>query len=165
MAERTGKPARSVVYDIGDIDENLGDEIAEFHRERARIRKVMGQIGGVQYSKVDSIINIVFITLVVSFFAVELIFHPLPTTLSIEIGVFLVSIKMVWMIHANQKFNHFVFWLLNTMEYRLNANARSLDELSAAVRAMKARMDEGGLAGEPRQAGPEPAGAPPVDVA
>lgn len=121
-----------------ETDESINDEIAEFHKERARIRQLMGQIGGVQYSKADTVINIFFIVMVLGFFGMELLFHPIPTTVSIEIGVFLISIKMLWMIHANQKFNHFVFWVLNTVEYRLNANAKALEELTASVDALRA---------------------------
>lgn len=107
----------------------LADEINNFYRERERIRDAIGRIGGIQYSRADTIVNIIFIILVVGFFSIELVFKPLPTTVSIEIGVFLVSMKIVWMIHANQKFNHFVFWVLNSLEFRMNTNTRLLEDL------------------------------------
>lgn len=92
------------------MDAALLDEINSFYRERERIRDAIGKIGGIQYSRVDTIVNVVFIVLVLGFFSVEVIFRPLPVAVSIEIGVFLVSVKIIWMIHANQRFNHFVFW-------------------------------------------------------
>jgi len=107
----------------------LADEINNFYRERERIRDAIGRIGGIQYSRADTIVNLIFIILVVGFFSIELVFKPLPTTVSIEIGVFLVSMKIVWMIHANQKFNHFVFWVLNSLEFRMNTNTRLLEDL------------------------------------
>ncbi|HUW70424.1 MAG TPA: hypothetical protein VMX33_09320 [bacterium] len=138
MAAGTESASKRGAHDSdAENDESINDEIAEFHRERARIRQLMGQIGGVQYSKADTVINVFFIVMVLGFFGIELFFHPLPTTVSIEIGVFLISIKMLWMIHANQKFNHFVFWVLNTVEYRLNANAKALEELTASVDALR----------------------------
>jgi len=73
----------------------LADEINNFYRERERIRDAIGRIGGIQYSRADTIVNIIFIILVVGFFSIELVFKPLPTTVSIEIGVFLVSMKIV----------------------------------------------------------------------
>jgi hypothetical protein len=111
----------------------LADEINNFYRERERIRDAIGRIGGIQYSRADTIVNIIFIILVVGFFSIELVFKPLPTTVSIEIGVFLVSMKIVWMIHANQKFNHFVFWVLNSLEFRMNTNTRLLEDLEKKV--------------------------------
>jgi len=120
-----------------DIDSSLMEEITEFNRERQRIKDVIGRIGGVQYSRAEMIVNILFITLVVGFFILEVTLHPFPTTVSVEIGLFLVSLKIVWMIHANQKFNHFLFWILNTVEYRLNANARTLENLRLAMEELK----------------------------
>ncbi|NLJ09328.1 MAG: hypothetical protein GX438_03175 [Treponema sp.] len=111
----------------------LADEINNFYRERERIMDAIGRIGGIQYSRADTIVNIIFIILVVGFFSIELVFKPLPTTVSIEIGVFLVSMKIVWMIHANQKFNHFVFWVLNSLEFRMNTNTRLLEDLEKKV--------------------------------
>lgn len=76
------------------IDTRMLDEINNFYKERERIRDAIGKIGGIQYSKADTIVNIIFIILVVGFFSIELVFRPLPTTVSIEIGVFLVSPKL-----------------------------------------------------------------------
>ncbi len=120
-----------------DIDNSLMEEIAEFNRERQRIKDVIGRVGGVQYSRAEMVVNILFIILVVGFFILEATLHPFPTTVSVEIGLFLVSLKIVWMIHANQKFNHFLFWILNTVEYRLNANAKTLEDLREAVEELK----------------------------
>lgn len=119
------------------VDSAMLDAINNFYHERERIRDSIGKIGGLQYSKVDTIVNILFIILVVGFFSIELIFRPLPTTVSIEIGVFLVSIKIIWMIHANQKFNHFVFWVLNSLEFRINSNTRMLEDLEKKLDLMQ----------------------------
>lgn len=115
------------------IDSRMLEEINNFYRERERIREAIGRIGGIQYSKADTVVNILFIILVVGFFSVELVFKPLPTTVSIEIGVFLVSMKIVWMIHANQKFNHFVFWVLNSLEFRMNTATHMLEDLEKKI--------------------------------
>ncbi|PKL23516.1 MAG: hypothetical protein CVV47_14890 [Spirochaetae bacterium HGW-Spirochaetae-3] len=123
--------------DQAELRKSVNEEIEEFNRERARIRELIGRIGGVRYSHIDTLVNIAFITLVVGLFIVELTLHPFPTTVSIEIGVFLVSMKIVWMIHANQKFNHFVFWVLNSLEFRINANTNSLEEISKALKVIR----------------------------
>jgi len=35
-----------------------------------------------------------------------------------------VSIKIIWMIHQQQKIDHFQFWILNSIEFRLNEIVR-----------------------------------------
>ena len=57
---------------------------------------------------------------ILSFFAGGIL-HYIPFNLSIELGVFLVSVKIAWMIHEQQKVNHFQFWILNSIELRLNS--------------------------------------------
>lgn len=86
-AHAKSEPRRGPHNPEVETDASINDEIAEFHRERARIRQLMGQIGGVQYSKADTVINVFFIVTVLGFFGVELLFHPLPTTISIELSL------------------------------------------------------------------------------
>ena len=81
---------------------------------------MLGKIGGEKYSKTDKIINIFFVLLIIGLITLEITTHFLPPYISLEIGVLLVSIKIIWMIHSQHKFNHFQFWILNSLEFRMN---------------------------------------------
>ncbi len=100
--------------------EEILKEINEYNRERDQIKMMLGKIGGTAYSSVDMIINIVFLSIILGLFILELTTHWLPSYISLEVSVLLVSIKIVWMIHSQYKFNHFQFWILNSIEYRMN---------------------------------------------
>lgn len=58
---------------MNDIEElslkekELLEEIEEFNKERDRIRKMIGEIGGTRYSHVDTIINVIFLSLILVF--------------------------------------------------------------------------------------------------
>ncbi len=106
--------------DLKGKKEEILKEIQEYNKEREQIKSMLGKIGGKAYSKLDTIINIVFLLLISIFFLLEITTHWLPSFISLEISVLLVSIKIVWMIHSQQKFNHFQFWILNSIEYRMN---------------------------------------------
>ncbi len=114
------KPNTEMIQDLEEKKEDILQEIEEYNRERDQIKAMLGRIGGEKYSKTDMIINIVFLTLIVALFTLELTTHFLPTYISIEVSVLLVSIKIVWMIHSQHKFNHFQFWILNSLEFRMN---------------------------------------------
>ena len=114
--------------------DDLKKELEDFKAEKDRIRALIGQIGGNKYSKLDLIVNIVFFVVVIVMFLLEVVFHLLPSLMSLEIGVLLVSIKIVWMIHSQDKVNHFQFWVLNTIEYRLS-------ELSKEIKYIKKKYD------------------------
>jgi len=104
----------------------LRKELERFRQEKEKIRELVGQIGGKNLAKRDRIINIGFIALIAVVFLLDIlrhttIFHvPLPPLLLIDLGVLLISLKIIWMIHKQSKVEHFQFWILTTMEWRLN---------------------------------------------
>lgn len=115
--------------------EELLGEIEEFEREREQLKEVLGRIGGRSFSRKDNRINIGFLVLILVLFVLELTTHFLPRLISLELGVLLVSIKIVFMIHSQQKVNHFEFWILNSIEYRMN-------DISKMVRKMERRLTD-----------------------
>jgi hypothetical protein len=118
-------------HDLEEREEELRRDIEEFNREKEYIKALIGKVGGKAYSKRDNVINLVFLTIIVAFFVLEITTHFLPAYISLEISVLLVSIKIVWMIHSQSRYNHFIFWILNTLEFRINdiaKNVRNVDE-------------------------------------
>jgi len=101
-------------------ERELLEEIEEYNQERDQIRKMLSRVGRTGYSRRDAIVNSIFLVIVVVLFLLSFAFHLVPTVVSLEIGVLLVSIKIVWMIYAQHKFNHFLFWILHSLEYRVN---------------------------------------------
>lgn len=113
----------------------LEQELAQFEQEKQQIRDLIGHIGGVENSLWDRILNALFFGLIIAIFGVstvqhflhiEFLFSPL---FSLEIGVMLVSLKIIWMIHRQTRVEHFQFWILNSIEFRLNEMAKDLKAL------------------------------------
>jgi len=129
------------IEDLYIREEELKKEIAEFNQEKERIKQLIGGIGGASYSKKDTIINIVFLTIIVLGFAIEMTTHIVPTAVSLEIGVLLVSIKIVFMIHSQQKSNHFTFWILNSIEFRINDIAKKVKCIERKLKELE-KTDE-----------------------
>lgn len=87
--------------------------------------------------------NIFFLALILTLFAIELTSEAIPTFVSLEISVFLVSVKIVCTIHSQHKFNHFEFWVFNSIEFRM----RQID-------TMVRKIEKGLREPEPEQSGP-----------
>ncbi len=110
----------------------LQDELEQFRKEKEQIKRLVGQIGGVTSNRRDAVFNFVFMALIVCLFIVDVLRHvvhldvPLPPLFSLELGVLLVSVKIIWMIHKQTKVEHFQFWILNSIEFRLNELGRRL---------------------------------------
>lgn len=117
----------------------LKAELDQFKKEKEKIRKLMGQIGGKHAARKDLWINVFFITAISLITINDLLHHfahwntPLPPLLSIEIAVLLVSVKIIWMMHKSTKVEHFQFWILNSIEFRLNDVAKQLRNLEKTV--------------------------------
>jgi hypothetical protein len=109
-----------MIQDLKEKREDILREIQEYNQEREQIKTMLGSVGGEKYSKTDKIINIFFVLLIIVFIILEITTDILPLYISLEIGVLLVSIKIIWMIHSQHKFNHFQFWILNSLEFRMN---------------------------------------------
>ena len=119
--------------DLQERKDEILKEIQEYNRERDQIKSMLGKIGGKSYSKMDTVINILFLLLISFFFITELTTHWLPSFISLELSVLLVSIKIVWMIHSQHKFNHFQFWILNSIEYRMNQVSSKIKKIEKDI--------------------------------
>ena len=95
-------------------------ELHEFNREREQIKEMLGRIGGTFDLKKHKIFNWGILTVTVVLFVLEMTTHFLPTLISLEIGLLLISVKIILLIQSMLKQNHFEFWILNTIEYRIN---------------------------------------------
>ena len=113
----------------------LEEELEQFRTEKEKIRALVGQIGGVASNRRDRIVNVVFLMAIAFLLLSDILRHvlgvemPLPPLFSIELGVLLVSVKIIWMIHKQGRVEHFQFWILNSIEFRLNEITKSVRRL------------------------------------
>lgn len=113
----------------------LQEELEQFREEKEKIRALVGQIGGIASSRRDRVLNVVFLAAIAFLLLADILRHvlgvkmPLPPLFSIELGVLLVSVKIIWMIHKQARVEHFQFWILNSIEFRLNEITKSVRRL------------------------------------
>ena len=118
----------------------LQEELEQFRKEKERIKNFIGAIGAKTSTRQDKILNICFITAIVILFVLDTMRHilkfdiPLPPLFSIEIGLLLVSIKIIWMIRKQMKVEHFQFWILNSIEYRINDVSKRLTRIENEIK-------------------------------
>jgi len=125
---------------MAEVDtEALQTELEHFRQEKAKVRQLVGQIGGKANNRWDRIFNVLFVMAIVALFSLDLIRYlfglsiPLTPLLSVELGLLLVSLKIMWMIHRSMKVEHFQFWILNSIEFRLNDIARRIEGIEKKV--------------------------------
>jgi len=115
--------------------ENLEDELSDlkqelehFQKERERVRAIVGKIGGVPKFRVK-LINAVFIILVTASVTVSLVGGDRLRLLMIEIAMITLSFKIIYLIHSQMRMNHFQFWILSSIEWRINEAIKHVKQL------------------------------------
>ena len=114
--------------------ENLEDEISDlkqelenFQKEKERIRTIIGKIGGVPQFQ-TKLINIIFVSIIIVSVAISIIGEELRL-LMIELATVTLSAKIIYMIHLQMRINHFQFWVLSSIEWRINETIKHIKEL------------------------------------
>ena len=112
-----------------DMEKELIRELEEFKKEKERVKQILGNLGGTQSSRREKIVNMGFLLVVLSFFIMEITTHFLPPFVSLEVGLLFLSIKIIWMMNNAHKVSHFQFWILNSIEYRVNLIDKKMTEM------------------------------------
>lgn len=118
-----------------EIDEQkLLEEIEEFKKEKERIKTIVGEIGGIKENHQHVIVNRILIgtIAVILIVGVALSKIDLITTLliSILIGIF----KLAWMLYEAQRVTHFQFWILNSLEFRINDMHKKIKKIEKELK-------------------------------
>jgi len=120
---------------MDEQEQSLNEDLQHFKTEQEKIRNIIGQIGGRDSIKRDWLINIAFIVAIVGLVLFDLfrrvfdIELSLPPLFSLEIGILLISLKIIWMLYKQTKVEHFQFWILSSIEFRLNDLTRRLQKI------------------------------------
>ncbi len=114
--------------EIKSREKELEDEIRSFETERDNVRQIVGKIGGTPSSKAR-IFNIILIALVLCVFASSIVWGGKVRFFMIELGILLISIKLFYFLESYMKLNHFQFWILSSLEWRLDKIDKQLREI------------------------------------
>jgi hypothetical protein len=108
--------------------EDLRKELEHFQKEKERVRAIVGKIGGVPKTQAK-IINAVFIVVIALSLIISILGGEKWRLLMIEIATVALSIKIIYLIHAQMRAVHFEFWILSSLEWRVNEVMKHLREL------------------------------------
>ena len=115
--------------------EDLRVEIERFKKEKERVRKIVGKIGGVPTYQ-SKLANYVIAILIGICLIVSLMTHDDVIRLAmIELAVAILSLKLIYVIHMQSRVNHFQLWVLTALEWRLNEVLKELQEIQQEDRA------------------------------
>lgn len=116
------------------INNNIEDEISDlkaelehFEQEKERVRAIIGSIGGVPQFR-TKLINIFFILIIIVAGIVSVVNEDLRL-LMVELTTIMLSVKIIYMIHVQMRVNHFKFWILSSIEWRISEMMTKLKQI------------------------------------
>jgi len=101
-----------------EIDD-LKRQLEHFQQEKERVRAIVGKIGGVPKFR-TKLANAIFIIVVAASVVVSVFTGEKWRLLMIEVALVALSLKIIYLIHCMMRISHFKFWILSSIEWRIN---------------------------------------------
>jgi len=101
-----------------EIDD-LKRQLEHFQQDKERVRMIVGKIGGAPKFR-TKLINILFIIVLLVSVILSVIGGEKLRLLMIEVATIALSLKIIYLIHCQMRINHFQFWILSAIEWRVN---------------------------------------------
>ncbi len=120
---------------VPDDDPGLAEEIEQFSKERQKIDTFLKAVNKTKLGPFGRLADIGFILALVLLVAARFVFNWVDNILSLELGVLLVSLKIIWLMKIQNNYNHFMFMLMHASESRQNLMLQRLDELATKLGA------------------------------
>lgn len=114
--------------------EVLLKELEAFSKEKDRVKKIVGKIGGsnnIQNKRVNTLLVFMVFTLLFTGGVLE----KISIELAMYCSILIVLSKLIWILYEMKKANHFQYWILNSLEVKLN-------EISIKVRKIEKLLEE-----------------------
>ncbi|MDH4238451.1 MAG: hypothetical protein OEW48_02705 [Phycisphaerae bacterium] len=110
-----------------EIDD-LKKELEHFQQEKERVRAIIGQIGGVPKFR-TKLVNAIFILIIIASVVISVISGEKLRLLMVELATVTLSLKIIYLIHCQMRINHFKFWILSSIEWRLTEMRKEIKQL------------------------------------
>jgi hypothetical protein len=107
--------------------DDLKKELEHFQQEKERVRAIVGKIGGLPKFR-TKLVNTIFITVIIASVTISIISGERLRLLMIELAMVTLSLKIIYLIHCQMRINHFQFWILSSLEWRINEIMRQIKQ-------------------------------------
>ena len=122
-------------------EDQLEEELHEYQKEKEKIRNIVGQLGG-KNNPQNKIISGIFLALIAGLLLIGLALNKMNVMTTLLIAVLIGLFKLIWMIYEAQKTNHFQFWILSSLEFRLNEVDRKIKKVEKILETQE-KNDKG----------------------
>ena len=117
-------------------EDRLREELHEFQQEKERIRNIVGQIGGIN-NRQNKIINTLLIVIIIVLLVLGGVFKRITPSMAVQVAILFGVLKLIWMFYESQRASHFQFWILNSLEFRINEMYKKTNSIEKELKELK----------------------------
>lgn len=114
----------------------LLEEIREFEKEKDRIRQLVGNIGGKNNAQVKKV-NAILVGMIIVLLFVGGVLRKMSLELTMYLAILLGIIKIIWMLYETKKSTHFQFWILNSIEVKVNEINKKIIRIEKIIKELQ----------------------------
>lgn len=122
-------------------EKSLLEELKEFEKEKDRIRQIVGKIGGKNNTQVKRV-NSLLIGVIIALLFMGGVLRKMSLELTMYLAILLGITKIIWMLYETKKSNHFQFWILNSIEVRINEMANKINKIEKKINELEKEKTE-----------------------
>lgn len=122
-------------------EKSLLEELKEFEKEKDRIRQIVGKIGGKNNTQVKRV-NSLLIGMIIALLFMGGVLRKMSLELTMYLAILLGIIKIIWMLYETKKSNHFQFWILNSIEVRINEMASKINKIEKKISGLEKEKEK-----------------------
>ena len=123
------------------MQNQLKEDLNDFLKEKEELREVIGKIGGNNNSQ-SKIITTLFMGIVLVIFVTGIILKQLSPMTTLLLLLLIISFKIIWMLQQMQKSMHFQFWVLNSIEIRINELDKRQKKIEKILESLEDKKEE-----------------------
>lgn len=94
----------------------------EKSRTRKKLHREESKAGSIATGRKgwEKVFTIIWVVVTLGFFAESMFDEGKLAEISLEIGILLISLKLAWAMMQEAKVNHYMFWVLQTLDFKAN---------------------------------------------
>lgn len=116
-----------------DKDEYLIQKLDEFKKEKERIRNIVIEIVK-KNNRQQKMVSLIFIILIGTLLILGIVLQKITLFFTLEIIGILGIFKLIWIFYELQRASHFQFWILNSLEFRMNEIDRKVKKIEKMLK-------------------------------
>lgn len=119
----------------GKDDQSVTRQMDGSGKERERIREVMDGVDRTKQGPLNRIMDMGFIIALAILAAARFVFDWVDNILSLELGLLLLSVKIIWLIKVQNTYNHYIFMIMHRLDRHQNEMTDKLDRIEKILAA------------------------------